>query len=272
MLKIQFRRGTTVQNDGFTGAAGSLSLDTELNQLRIHDGVTQGGFLVPVPGDIQAIQQQLDELGIAGVSGLETALAAKVAVDQLGVADGVATLNSSGKIPSAQLPAYVDDVLEFASEASFPATGETSVIYIALDTNDIYRWSGSAYINMTEANAGPATTDGLTEGSTNLYFTDARARNAISVSGDLSYDGATGVISFSESVTTVAGKSGTVTLVKADVGLGSVENQGNATQLEAEAAAVETANMTPQATRWLLESMGFSDAGGDWVLDQGTIV
>ena len=41
-------------------------------------------------------------------------------------------------------------------------------------------------------------TDDLTEGSTNLYFTNARARSAISVSGDLSYNSSTGVISFSE--------------------------------------------------------------------------
>ena len=42
------------------------------------------------------------------------------------------------------------------------------------------------------------TTDGITEGSTNQYFTNARARSAISVSGDLSYNSSTGVISFSE--------------------------------------------------------------------------
>ena len=41
-------------------------------------------------------------------------------------------------------------------------------------------------------------TDDLSEGSSNLYFTNARARSAISVSGDLSYNSSTGVISFSE--------------------------------------------------------------------------
>ena len=50
-----------------------------------------------------------------------------------------------GKVPASQLPSYVDDVLEYANLASFPTTGETGKLYIALDTNLIYRWTGSNY-------------------------------------------------------------------------------------------------------------------------------
>lgn len=53
-----------------------------------------------------------------------------------------------GKVPASQLPAYVDDVLEFANLSAFPVTGETGIIYLALDTNFTYRWSGSAYIQI----------------------------------------------------------------------------------------------------------------------------
>lgn len=53
-----------------------------------------------------------------------------------------------GKVPSAQLPSYVDDVEEYANLASFPVTGETGKIYLALDTNKTYRWSGSAYVEL----------------------------------------------------------------------------------------------------------------------------
>ena len=42
---LQFRRGTTAQNNSFTGAAGELSIDTTLDAIRIHDGSTAGGFL-----------------------------------------------------------------------------------------------------------------------------------------------------------------------------------------------------------------------------------
>ena len=56
-----------------------------------------------------------------------------------------------GKVPSTQLPSYVDDVLEYASLESFPLTGEAGKIYIASDTNKTYRWSGSAYVEITES-------------------------------------------------------------------------------------------------------------------------
>lgn len=56
---------------------------------------------------------------------------------------------TSGTIDAARLPAYVDDVLEFADLASFPATGESGKIYVALDTNKTYRWSGSVYVYIT---------------------------------------------------------------------------------------------------------------------------
>ena len=51
-----------------------------------------------------------------------------------------------GKVPSSQLPSYVDDVVEYASLSAFPETGESGKIYVALDTNKTYRWSGSAYV------------------------------------------------------------------------------------------------------------------------------
>lgn len=115
-----------------------------------------------------------------------------------GAANGYASLDASGLVPSSQLPSYVDDVLEYANLAAFPATGESGKIYVAIDTSKAYRWSGSIYV---EIQAAPGSTDAVTEGSTNLYFTDARARAAISVTdsggdGSLSYDNATGVFTY----------------------------------------------------------------------------
>ncbi len=87
------------------------------------------------------------------------------------VADGWAKLDGSGLIPSALLPGFVDDILEYANFAALPVSGETGKMYVTLDTNKTYRWSGSAYV---EISASPGTTDALTEGVTNLYFTTAR--------------------------------------------------------------------------------------------------
>lgn len=55
----------------------------------------------------------------------------------------------SGVVPASQLPSYVDDVLEYANLASFPATGESGKIYVAIDTNITYRWSGSTYVEIS---------------------------------------------------------------------------------------------------------------------------
>lgn len=70
-----------------------------------------------------------------------------------GVANGYAPLASDSKIDAAYLPAYVDEVLEYANLAAFPAIGASDKIYIALDTNKVYRWSGSVYIEVA-ANSG----------------------------------------------------------------------------------------------------------------------
>ena len=60
----------------------------------------------------------------------------------------VATLDGNGKVPSSQLPSYVDDVEEYADRAHFPTTGETDKIYVAVDTGFTYRWSGTQYVRL----------------------------------------------------------------------------------------------------------------------------
>lgn len=100
-----------------------------------------------------------------------------------GQANGYASLDSNGLVPSSQLPSYVDDVVEAADFASLPGTGETGKIYVTIDTGKIYRWGGSAY---AEISPSPGSTDSVTEGSTNLYFTTQRARDAFSASTGIS--------------------------------------------------------------------------------------
>jgi len=76
----------------------------------------------------------------------------------------------NGTVPSAQLPSYVDDVIE-GTLATFPTTGDTGKIYVDTGTNKTYRWGGSTYVEIASS---PGSTDAVPEGSTNLYFTDAR--------------------------------------------------------------------------------------------------
>lgn len=117
----------------------------------------------PVAGEDLARKSYVDSAAAAAAAG-------KLDASTVGVT--VAELDGSGKVPASQLPSYVDDVLEFADLAAFPATGESEKIYIALDTGKTYRWSGSVYVEII---ASPGTTDAIAEGSVNLYYTDARA-------------------------------------------------------------------------------------------------
>lgn len=64
---------------------------------------------------------------------------------------GLAELDSTGKVPAAQLPSYVDDVLEFSTKAQFPQIGETGKIYVSKDTNLTYRWTGTQYLEISQS-------------------------------------------------------------------------------------------------------------------------
>ena len=97
-----------------------------------------------------------------------------------GAASGVAELDANGKVPSSQLPSYVDDVLEYAATSDFPATGESGKIYVATSTNLTYRWTGSAYTEISPSLA-------LGETSSTAYRGDrgATAYSHASESGDV---------------------------------------------------------------------------------------
>lgn len=68
-----------------------------------------------------------------------------------GQPSGLAELDSTGKVPAAQLPSYVDDVLEYSTKAQFPQTGETGKIYVSKDTNLTYRWTGTQYLEISQS-------------------------------------------------------------------------------------------------------------------------
>lgn len=101
-------------------------------------------------------------------------------------------LDSNGIIKSQYLPSYVDDVVEYANRAAFPSVGDKSKLYLAQDTGDIYRWTGTQYVNMLSA-------DGIAAQA-------AKVTNALTF-GSKTYDG-----------------SLAQTITKADLGLGNVEN------------------------------------------------
>lgn len=110
------------------------------------------------------------------------------------------TRQLSGKIPEANLPSYVDDVLEYNSKSNFPTSGETGKIYVDISTNLTYRWGGSAYVEIS-----PSLALGETSGT--------------------AYRGDYGAIAYAHSQKTSGNPHG---VTKSDVGLGKVENKSSA--------------------------------------------
>lgn len=106
---------------------------------------------------------------------------AQVKRTEMGVANGVATLGSDGKVPSEQLPSYVDDVIEAYARsgqtalsqnwlATGSATGmvitpESGVIYVLMNSggdsypiNSQYRWGGTSYVKLNDGGVSEMTT------------------------------------------------------------------------------------------------------------------
>lgn len=156
-----------------TAAAAGLMPAADKGKL---DGVAAGATANAADSHLLDRANHTGEEPISAVSGLQAALDAKIPLAEKGAVGGVATLDGGGKVPAAQLPSFVDDVLEYASQAAFPAVGESGRIYVALDTNKTYRWSGSTYV---EISASPGSTDAVPEGAMNQYFTAARVRAAV---------------------------------------------------------------------------------------------
>ena len=127
-----------------------------------------------LPNDFKRDKTWLDA-NYANQSWVTSQLGNYIPLSQKGVANGVATLDSSGLVPASQLPSYVDDVLEFANLASFPSVGESGKIYVALNTNLTYRWGGSSYIQI--ASGAVQSVNGQT-GVVNLTYSDVGAEQA----------------------------------------------------------------------------------------------
>jgi hypothetical protein len=98
-----------------------------------------------------------------------------------GAANGVATLGGDGKVPSNQLPSYVDDVVEVANFAALPVTGETGKIYITLDNNKVYRWTGSIYVEIAANNAVWGAITGTLSNQTDLQNALNAKQNTITL-------------------------------------------------------------------------------------------
>ena len=148
---------------------------------------------------------------------------------------------TSGTIDAARLPSYVDDVVEAANLASFPGTGETGKIYVALDTNKTYRWSGSAYIFITSGavDSVAGKTGVVTLAASDVGLGNVENKSSTTIRGELTSGNVTTALGFTPYNSTnpsgYTSNTGTVTSVGGTgtvSGLtltGSVTGSGNLT-------------------------------------------
>ena len=154
-----------------------------------------------------------------------------------GSAKGLAELDSNGKVPSSQLPSFVDDVVEgylsggkFYKESAHTTeiSGETGKIYIDLSTEKTYRWSGSAFVVISETLALGETSSTAYRGDKGKVAydhsqstharTDATKVEKSSTNGNIKINGTETTVYKHPSGTNPHGTT------KSDVGLGNVGN------------------------------------------------
>lgn len=131
-------------------------INSESELASASDGMYMGSYDDEAEGVISADMVMYDS-----ETTVEDELDNKVDILSKGVANGVAELDSSGKVPSSQLPSYVDDVIEgyydsitdrFYTESTFEhvITPESGKSWVDVNTNKSYRWTGSVYTRVDE--------------------------------------------------------------------------------------------------------------------------
>jgi hypothetical protein len=148
---------------GYTTASDNL-ISVESDGLFVDSGVIQGliddstGITFTgtntvkayVDSEVANVQSDVDDV-IDAILGSGTGGAFDPGTDEL-VTIHYLIDSGTSKIKATLLPSYVDDVIEVADYASLPATGETGKIYVTIDDNVSYRWSGSAYFELSNPN------------------------------------------------------------------------------------------------------------------------
>ena len=97
---------------------------------------------------------------------------------------GMSASKLTGTIPQANLPSYVDDVLEYNGKSTFPKSGESGKIYVDTSTNKTYRWSGSGYTEISASLALGTTSSTAFRGDYgNTAYQHATAKGSAFASG-----------------------------------------------------------------------------------------
>ena len=179
--QLQLRRGTTAQNNAFTGAAGELSYDTEVDTVRVHDGTTAGGFaLASIAGTQTLTNKTLTTPQI------------NTQIDMLARAELRFQDASGGQYVALEAPATVSSSLVFTLPSSDGTSGQAIVT------------DGSGALSFAAAGA-TVSSDTSTNTDFLLYFasTTTGALTAVKQDSGLTYNPSTETLT----TTNFAGKA-----------------------------------------------------------------
>ena len=174
---IQWRRGTTSQHSSFTGLVGEITVDTDLDTLRVHDGSTAGGHRLAKFSDIQAG----DITGVTagdGLSGGGTSGGVSLAVDlnELTAAAVDVTADSIALIDATDNSSKKESIADLATAMAGTGITATNGVFSAT-TGDI-----------TSVVAGASLSGGGTSGDVTLAFDGSAVAQSILPSADVTYD------------------------------------------------------------------------------------
>lgn len=142
-----------VSDIGGIGTAASANTGTAEGNVPViqSDGKLLASILPDLSGTYVPAGTTINGKALTGAVTIGAADVGAIPTTEKGTANGVATLDEGGKVPVSQLPSYVNDIIEGDTKDDFPETGEANKIYVAKDTNLTYRWSGTAYVEISQS-------------------------------------------------------------------------------------------------------------------------
>jgi hypothetical protein len=203
--QVQFRRGNEGQNNNFKGAAGEISINTDTNSVRVHNGITTGGF--------ELARDDLSNVGNASISGILTA------TQFVGDGSGLTNLVATG------VGVEIRDNISVVGTAATIDFGDNLVVSLAAGVATVTalntsKWEASPSGIVTTSNVGIGTTD---------------PQYALHVIGDVRI---TGILTIGNSSVTIDGNTNTI-----NIGTG-VTVYGNTGIVSASALYVNGANIS----------------------------